>query len=226
MGEKLKGVYNIDEPDFRSNIWIRFDDKSGQQRHVELKDHISDIAQFKLGSSVPEGILDLFITAQNLYIYSWYHYPLRVVAEFHVLTVLELALKERLFPDKRSRPKRTSLHKLFSCAIEEGYLVNERLSQWRRIVEKRFQQRIYSEKFAKALQSESPIGFNLDDAQPNQEDLNFDYLQILREYFPKLRNQYAHGSESLYPHVLLTFEVVSELINQLFGEEKRVKRSI
>lgn len=49
------------------------------------------------------------------------------------------------------------------------------------------------------------------------EDLqDYDYLSVLLKHIPSTRNDYAHGSDMLHNQVLHSFEVVSELINQLF----------
>ena len=42
------------------------------------------------------------------------------------------------------------------------------------------------------------------------------YCRDLAESFPSLRNALAHGSNMLYPSVLGTFEIATDLIGQLF----------
>lgn len=59
---------------------------------------------------------------------------------------------------------------------------------------------------------------------PTEEELAYDWISVLVEYLPKMRNDYAHGSQTLLPTVLRTFDIVCDLINQLFikrlAEEK------
>lgn len=55
--------------------------------------------------------------------------------------------------------------------------------------------------------------------RPEKEDLEFDWLESFIKTLPKLRNMHAHGSSDLYPAVGRTFEIVEELINQLFTEQ-------
>ena len=50
------------------------------------------------------------------------------------------------------------------------------------------------------------------------QDKNWDLVTRLSESFPKIRNEYAHGSSMLYKQVLGTFQIVAEFINQLWPE--------
>jgi cytosine/adenosine deaminase-related metal-dependent hydrolase len=51
---------------------------------------------------------------------------------------------------------------------------------------------------------------------PNDEDLSYDWIEHFISTLPGLRNMHAHGSDALYPAIGQTFEIVAELINQLF----------
>lgn len=57
-------------------------------------------------------------------------------------------------------------------------------------------------------------------AVPTVEELSFDWISHFIQHIPIQRNSHAHGTISLYPNVLWTFEIVAELINQLFSEPK------
>ncbi|GBL44987.1 hypothetical protein SFMTTN_0788 [Sulfuriferula multivorans] len=54
--------------------------------------------------------------------------------------------------------------------------------------------------------------------QASEEDLNHDWLDAFLKILPGIRNDYAHGSPTLYHTVLWVFEVVMEIINQLYPE--------
>jgi hypothetical protein len=54
------------------------------------------------------------------------------------------------------------------------------------------------------------------EVQPTEEDLSHDWLKDFLDAIPYIRNVHAHGSGMLYHTVLHTFEVVTELINQLY----------
>ena len=48
------------------------------------------------------------------------------------------------------------------------------------------------------------------------DEFNYDYVEILREGLPYLRNEYAHGSNMLGPGTYLHLLIVTEFINQIF----------
>ena len=60
------------------------------------------------------------------------------------------------------------------------------------------------------------IELNYDLAVPNDEDRDCTYLPVLLEALPFTRNTYAHGSTMLHDQVLGTFELVCEILNQIF----------
>ena len=52
------------------------------------------------------------------------------------------------------------------------------------------------------------------------EDLNWDYVAVLVDTLPVLRNEYAHGSQSLHNGAVRIINVAGEIINQLFDAPK------
>jgi hypothetical protein len=52
--------------------------------------------------------------------------------------------------------------------------------------------------------------------QITAEDLEWDYVKMLPDLLPMLRNDYAHGSTDLHNWALRSFQLVSEIINQLY----------
>ncbi len=52
--------------------------------------------------------------------------------------------------------------------------------------------------------------------QIKAEDLDWDYVKMLPDLLPMLRNDYAHGSTDLHNWALRSFQIVSEVINQLY----------
>jgi len=50
----------------------------------------------------------------------------------------------------------------------------------------------------------------------SEDDLNYDWLKAFLDAIPYIRNQHAHGSGMLYHVVLHTFDVVTQIINQLY----------
>jgi len=54
------------------------------------------------------------------------------------------------------------------------------------------------------------------------QDREWDYLPILLEALPGIRNAYAHGSDMLHNQVLGTLELVCEILNQLFPKSSTI----
>ncbi|KVL10867.1 hypothetical protein WL14_29295 [Burkholderia cepacia] len=55
--------------------------------------------------------------------------------------------------------------------------------------------------------------------EPSPEDFD-DWIDLFINTLPNIRNMYAHGSSALHNTVLHTFDIVSELINQLFDSAR------
>ena len=133
--EHLKPLDHIDDPDPRSNFFERLDLSSGGFRSITLDDHHTDIAQFVLSSAVPEKIITHFETAKNIYLYSWYVYRFYPVADLHVKTTLEFALKEKIGRGNlrdacKSVGKRAGLNGYILYAIDQGLVRNEGFKRW------------------------------------------------------------------------------------------------
>lgn len=61
------------------------------------------------------------------------------------------------------------------------------------------------------------------DVQPTSEDLAYDWIGSFVESLPRIRNTHAHGTSMLDPNVTRTFEIVSDLINQLYCADNPLK---
>lgn len=96
--ESFKKYEEIKRPDIRSERIFPF---SLLGLHEQL-------ARIGLSEEVPQNIGSHFNTGKNAYLYSWFHYPLRNVAEAHLFTTLEMALRCRLtgalHPSSKSVP--------------------------------------------------------------------------------------------------------------------------
>jgi hypothetical protein len=54
------------------------------------------------------------------------------------------------------------------------------------------------------------------DIKITAEDLDWDYVKMLPDMLPKLRNEFAHGSTELNNWALRSIQIVCEIINQLY----------
>jgi hypothetical protein len=225
--DRLRSPERICEADSRTHLYkIREDNGTGGFRQREIEDQYEAIACFRLNETVPENVVIHFETAKNLFLYSWFVYRFYSVAEQQAIASLEFALRER-FPDyviahKNEHPRKMEpgLKKLLGHAINSGLVTNNQLLARERWAKSRAKSRYSDQKRQEAK------GAGLDqweedesEIEVTQDDLDYDWLRDLKEIIPKIRNDYAHGSWRLYPpSVLHAFDVVTEIINQIYPE--------
>lgn len=224
VSDCLRAPDSVCDPDPRSRSLVRLDKRTGDVYSRVLADQHRAIDFFRLNETVPSRVAIHFETAKNLYLYAWFVFRFYPVSEQQALASLEFALRER-FPgfvkEQHSRKRRLGLKKLLNHAIENEYVKNEMISirerwAWQR-AETRHSYGKIQEMMVAGLES---MERNESEVTVTQEDLNCDWLGIFKENIPKIRNQYAHGSGELKHTVLHTFELVSEIINQLYLKAK------
>lgn len=208
------------EPDARSAEGIVFQPQPVGVRAKTISDHHATIAAISLGTSVPEKVRIQYDTARNLYLYAWFAFRFYPVAEHHVLTCLELGLRDRFgteWLEAQPKKKRPTMSALLKYAHEQGHLQNQHFSAWNKSARAHAKNRISLEKLyemeAKGLTS---IIYNADDVTITDADRDWEYVLRQIKYLPKIRNDYAHGSGKLHNVVLGTFRVVSEILNQIY----------
>lgn len=188
-----------------------------------LSDQHRLISEFELSNSVPTHVRVHFETAKNLYLYSWFVYRFYPVAEKQVLATLEFALRERLtvwLPEKYGPDIKIprGLSNLFARAADEKLIANEGLAQYERIARQKAQGR-FSREVMKEMEARGLEHMEYDETAVEllPEDYTHDSLAVLAETLPLIRNIHAHGSSMLHSSVLGTFEIVRDLVNQLYG---------
>lgn len=216
--DALRNPEQAIQPDARYESFAVID--AGEVRKVALADRHEAISGFVLNPTVPASIRIHFETAKNLYLYGWFVYRFHPVAEQQALASLEFALRERLAQmdsTARGTAKRSGLTGLLKQARMKGLISNDALrgrSHWAaECAHARYHFELYEEMNRTGA---TEMAFDDSGIQPTQEDLNLDWIAVFIESLPMIRNTYAHGSEMLYPTVLRTFDVVSDLINQLY----------
>jgi hypothetical protein len=218
--EGLRPAEYVCEPDPRSTMLVRIDRTNGTSRPIELADHYEQISTYALHAGVPQEIVLQFETARNVYLYAWFVYRFYPVAEHQCLACLELALRERLKEEIRTgkiKGKRPALRLLLQYAVDNGLVRNEGFSAWQNRGEIRSRARVEMEKFREASEKNlTEWTIDESDIQITAEDLDWDYVKMLPDLLPMLRNDYAHGSTDLHNWSLRSFQIVSEIINQLW----------
>jgi hypothetical protein len=218
--EGLRPAKYVCEPDPRSTTFVRVDRTNGTSRPIELADHHEQISTHTLHAGVPAEIVLQFETARNVYLYAWFVYRFYPVAEHQCLACLELALRERLKAEIRTgkiRGKNPTLRPLLKYAVEHRLVKNEGFWAWQNRGETNSRRRVEMEKLREATEKNlTEITWDESDIQITAEDLDWDYVKMLPDLLPTLRNDYAHGSTELHNWALRSFQVVSEIINQLY----------
>jgi hypothetical protein len=219
--DQLRSPERVCEPDSRTHFFVVLEDNgTGKFRRRVIEDQYEAIDCFKLNEAVPDSVAIHFETAKNLYLYAWFVYRFYPVSEQHVLATLEFALRERFpnFVKEQSGKRGFGLWKLLKYAIENGYLKNELFTTreiwaWRR-AEIRHSFEMSQKMMACGLDQ---IEYSDSDVVVTQEDLDSDWLGTFQDAIPDIRNRHAHGSGDLMPSVRHSFEMVTELINQLYS---------
>lgn len=225
VDDPLKPLDQVLEPDIRSTWMASYDPETGIRKKT-LADHHAEIARVTLNESVPLGIRQLFENAKNLVLYSWFFYRFHQSAELSGFGALEMALREKAKKSaaewwaKFEKLHPPSMQALFEKAGNEHWIRNEDFSVWRR----HHQQSAYDKRVEELTQKMTEEGVSEIELPQFEEfvgitgDENFDYLKILLKAIPSLRNNLAHGAQTLHPHSLETLELCAEIINQLFPD--------
>jgi hypothetical protein len=218
----LKTLNEINSPDERGSFFLRHDGLGFRDKTLE--DHHADISQFQLSANVPEDVVIQYETAKNIYLYAWYVYRFYSAAEHLALACLEMGLRKR-FPEglppgygNKIRPNvRPTLAPLLRYAVDQGLIKNEGFSRWHRLVEQRTRNRIMFEQIADMEMTNSLTRkTNIDEVAANAQDFDCEFVSALEVILPGIRNSYAHGSSRLDNQVLGTFELIKEILTQIY----------
>ena len=219
--DQLRAGITAFQPDARAitTVALRAD---GAISMVTLEEQHAAVSRFELAVSVPLDIRVHFETAKNLYLYAWFVYRFYPVAEQHALVTLEFALRERLaplFPEQCGplAKKHRGLSALFSKARKEKLITHAGLRAVERLACERARHRASMQRILE-MEALGLDEMEFDDSvvEPLPEDYANDLLEIFAETLPLFRNTYAHGSSMLHSTVLGTFEIVTDLVNQLY----------
>lgn len=173
-------------------------------------------------AGVPEDISLQFETARNLYMYAWIIYRFYPVAEHQSLACLELALRDRLkdvihMREPGSAGRRPMLRGLLKYAVAHAIIKNEGFERWRNRGEINARARLEMDKLREMSEKNlTEISWDDSNIQVTSEDLDWDYANVLVDFLPEIRNEYAHGSTTLHNLALETIQIVCEIINQLY----------
>jgi hypothetical protein len=123
IDDPLKALDRITQPD------PRYDGSAGTLAGLH-----ADLNSIRLHVGVPKHVRQLFETAKNLSLYSWFVYRFHPIAQLIGYASLERALKERVAGERRVEPDavRETLRPLMDLAASKGWLKNDRFEVVRR----------------------------------------------------------------------------------------------
>lgn len=202
--DSLKSFTDIHNPDKRSVFRI-------EDVHFVLN-------QITLIEAVPAEVRQLFETAKNLSLYSWFVYRFHQPSELISFSALEMALRIRF---KRENPEKRAptLGGLLRHASSHKWVENNRFpnrfeNAFRNAEHRKFIELIQSEALRNGEEVPVPAPTE-SDIQKALEEL--DEVGGILKSVHKLRNDLAHGSDTLHPGSFITLRRTSELINQTFS---------
>jgi hypothetical protein len=187
-----------------------YDGKEFRKRRLD--DHHAFIDGITLSDCVPANVRLLFDSARNAYLYSFFAHRLLMVADLQAHVSVEFALREKAVAEGRKVSERWGMGRLFKLAIAEKWIVDDGFRVHRRNEAARKERTETYAELDPKIEYRPPTDLQA-------------YCRILAESFPGLRNMHAHGSESIYPSVLGTFEIAADLIRQLFPATDAPERS-
>lgn len=182
---------------------------------LSLQDRHAHLAEITLKESVPHEVRQLFETAKNISLYSWFVYRFHQASEMIAYSVLEMSLRLRYESENPDNKKHVMLYGLIEHAINENWVSKENFPQ---LLMKARQ----AAEFQKAMESAEKLKQPGDVApidEPSEEDIEY-HLQNMDLSFlfsiPKLRNDLAHGSSTLMPSSIPTLRKISDIVNQIY----------
>jgi hypothetical protein len=201
--KRLKEFSDITKPDPRNRLFVRFDTGQRGAAPLTLEYYYECVAAIQLTAAVPGEVLGYMETVKNLFVYGWFFYPLCTVAGYLSIFILEMALRMRMDVQGRKGP---GLRGLLQRAIKQGLIDHEWTSHMNELDQWEF-----------AWNIDLPP----DSSRPGPLVLQ---AQAVADQRVEMRNAFAHPEYepvSSPDDALRTITVTSEIINQLWRNEKK-----
>lgn len=210
--DPLKSLDKVLEPDPRSDSFAG--GLAGAHR---------ELSEISVNAEVPKGVQQLFATAKNVSLYSWFVYRFHQVGESVAFQALELALRTRCEADTEFQRlnQRGSLRVYLEYAASAGWLSNAGFSNLRRIAAARARMRKFIEAIAAGIGTGKSSVPEPSEAEIEKEVSELTYVEGLIKAIPTHRNELAHGSTMLSPTSLGVLRVVADILNQLYPVDDR-----
>ena len=196
-GQGLKALDEITKPEGRS-LGLHFLPEDGAPEPLTLELYHRLVSALALHSPADLVVHPTFDVARNLLLYSWYESSFLHPAELQSFGALELGLRLRLGGWSQIR-KGPGLRKLLEQALRAGLLCDAALRPYPRLTG-----------FGQAWSRD-------DVAVPDPDDAPIvrDYVEVLSEAIPAVRNRLAHGHAGWVGTAFATLSTCRDLLNCL-----------
>lgn len=210
VDDPLKELTEITQPDCRQ----RYFNNTLELNHEEL-------TSITLHTGVPVEVRQLFETAKNVSLYSWFVYRFHQISELVAFGALEMALRLRYESECECPNKKKSkltLYPLLQYAKEHNWITNEGFpSLESRVKECAGKRKNDRRALAHDFETEPEMYWE----EPTEEEIaeahnDFDLVSAIAGNAHNIRNELAHGSSQMHPHSISTLHTVGEVINQLY----------
>lgn len=208
--------------EFRTPERARLADiRSGWFGVSNIDQQYARVCGYELNDLVPEEVRIQYDLARNLYLYSFHVFRFSMVAQHHLYTTLEFAIRERYGKETlkeyaKKNKKQPGLRAYMSYLNEIGAIKNQHFPIWNHRREVNAKQR----RMADAIQEMRERGLDSmeisDHVDVEEYDFEYDYVDVICQTIPSLRNEHAHGSKMLSPGGEHTFENVAIIINKIY----------
>ena len=202
----LVKLAKVGEPDERQ----RFFDLSLEDLHASLE-------SISLNPDVPERVRELFDTAKNLSLHSWFVYEFHPIAELTGFLALERALWARAKQERPSLAKRP-LRKIMDHAIAHGWISEDGFEGRQGIA----RARVLDRKVRESIERLSVSGAESELVdEPTAEEIaseakDMRIVESICSAAVDIRNSLAHGGNTIAPNSHQRLQMTANLINQLF----------
>ena len=185
-----------------------------------LEDNHAALSDINLIEDVPIDVRQLFETAKNLSLYSWFAYRFHQVAELIGYSALEMALREK-YKLENPNKKPPMLAGLLKHAQEQKWVENEDFPDLENIAHHNARQKkIYEIIQSNVLEEQESIPIEEPTEEEIQQALNsMDRFSGVVSSAGKLRNDLAHGSNTLHPNSISTLRTTAHVINAVFKDK-------
>ena len=178
------------------------------EKIISFEEYYNKVSDISLNNVVPQEIRGHFDIAKNLMLYSWFVRRFKHVAELHAFSSVEFAIRTKIKITRPDKSRIKNLKPLLEYAIMQKWIIDDGFPE---IVKKRKQR----EEQKTMIEDEIGITYsNYNEIRNDVQRLSKTLINLL----PTLRNDFAHGSNTMLNSYLDILNTCRHIINQLFNK--------